>query len=180
MMLYENLAILRYFPVQKSEQQNKPIVNRYVAGKWDYLRWFLGIHYRFNRKYDSPFWKHCREHTNIAGAEEALALFRKGAPLSYGRLDEAARRAPRPAFDEFGYDMLLLGQGVPASFVQPLETREAYFGRLRGREWLARGVLSHERSLDVLHDGAQDLLSAHIADEQGWVAVFEKDLRQRV
>ncbi|HEY7817295.1 MAG TPA: tryptophan halogenase family protein, partial [Vicinamibacteria bacterium] len=178
MMLYENLAMVRYFPVQKSEQQNKPIVNRYVAGKWDYLRWFLGIHYRFNRKYDSPFWKHCREHTNIAGAEEALRMFQQGAPLSYGRLDEARRRAPRPAFDEFGYDMLLLGQGVPASFVKPLETREAYLGKLRGREWVARGALSHERSLDVLQAGEEDLLSAHIADDQSWVGVFEKDLRQ--
>jgi tryptophan halogenase len=179
MILYENLAFLKYFPIRKEETRFKPVVNRYIAGKWDYLRWFLSIHYRFNRKYDSPFWQHCRENTNIEGAEEPIRQFQKAAPLSYGRLGEAAQKAPRPAFDEFGYDMLLLGQGVPASFVAPLQTREQYLGRLRGQEWLVRGALSHERSLEVLRDGDEDLLSAHIAADDGWVAVFEKDLRQR-
>jgi tryptophan halogenase len=179
MILYENLALLRHFPQQRSETAFKPLVNRYVADKWDYLRWFLAIHYKFNARCDTPFWKACHEETDISGAEEALRLFREAAPLSYKRFAETSMRVPRPTFDEFGYDMLLLGQGVPANFIDPRESRESYFGRLRGQTWLAERTLPHAQSLEALDAGPPELLSAHIDDEDGWVAVFERDLRQR-
>jgi tryptophan halogenase len=178
MILYENLGLLRHFPARKTDTRCKDILNRYVAEKWDYLRWFLAIHYKFNSKLDTPFWRHCREHTNVAGAEEPLRLYREGAPLSYRRFSEAAQRAPRPAFDEFGYDMMLMGQAVPARLIAPREPREAYFGRLRAQQWIAERTLSHARSLEVLASES-DLLTRHIEDDAGWVGVYERDLLQR-
>jgi tryptophan halogenase len=179
MILYENLGLLKHFPVRKADTECKEILNRYVAAKWDSPAPFLAIHYAFNRKYDSPFWQHCRTNTNLTGAAEPLQRYAEAAPLSYRRFTEESRRAPRPAFDEFGYDMLLIGQGVPATFVAPRETREAYLRGVRAREWLAASTLSHAQSLEVLRNGAPELLTRHIEDEGGWVAAFEKDLWQR-
>lgn len=179
MILYENLGLLKHFPARKADTECKEILNQYVAAKWDYLRWFLAIHYAFNQKYDSPFWQHCRADTNLAGAEEPLRLYREAAPLSYRRFSEEAQRAPRPAFDEFGYDMLLMGQGVPARFIEPRETREAYLRGVRAREWVAASTLPQAQSLEVLRSGAPELLTRHIEDERGWVAAFERDLWQR-
>ncbi|MDX5404991.1 MAG: tryptophan 7-halogenase, partial [Bacteroidota bacterium] len=36
---------------------------------WDDVRDFLAVHYRFNRKIDTPFWKHCREATDLGAAQ---------------------------------------------------------------------------------------------------------------
>jgi tryptophan 7-halogenase len=179
MIIYETLGLLKYFPARKLDTQCKEILNRYVASKWDHLRWFLAIHYRFNRKRDTPFWRHCQTNADISGAEEPLRRFQEAAPLSYRRFNATARNAPRPAFDEFGYDMLLLGQGVPAQFVAPVETRESYLRKVRVLGWLARAALPHERSLEVLSSQTNEFLSGHIQDANGWVAAFEKDLRQR-
>jgi len=179
MILYETVGLVKYLPAHKSDTDSRQLLNQSIASKWDHLRWFLSIHYRFNKKLDTPFWQHCREATNISGAEEPLRLFRQAAPLFYRRFKEKSVGVPRPAFDDFGYDMLLLGQAVPAKFVDPIESREAYFGRTRVLQWLARCALPHERSLDVLLNGSEDLLSGHIQEETGWVAAFEKDFLQR-
>src|SRR5262249_23487131 len=33
--------------------------NERIGRHWDYLRWFLTVHYKFNRKKDTPFWRDC-------------------------------------------------------------------------------------------------------------------------
>jgi len=55
-----------------------------VGNMWDYLRWFLAIHYRFNSRVETPFWRECQAGVDVSGAEPILALYRDRAPLSYG------------------------------------------------------------------------------------------------
>ena len=84
--------------------------NDLTARVWDCTRQFLATHYRFNTRLDTPFWRHCREHTDMAGVEPVVEWYRQMGPTSYGapaiidRLD---------IFGMDGYLTTLLGQCVP-------------------------------------------------------------------
>ena len=84
--------------------------NDLTARVWDSTRRFLATHYRFNTRLDTPFWRHCREHTDMAGSEEVVEWYRRMGPTSYGAPWTVDR------FDIFGMDgylTTLLGQSVP-------------------------------------------------------------------
>jgi tryptophan halogenase len=79
---------------------------------WDEVRDFLAVHYRFNRRRDTPFWRHCREQVNLAGAAPFVQLYQQAGPSSLGA-------ALLPAGQIFGYDgfmNLMIGQRVPTAF----------------------------------------------------------------
>src|SRR6185437_2171893 len=42
--------------------------NRHHGRYWDSIRRFIAIHYKFNDRIDTPFWRACREKTDLAGA----------------------------------------------------------------------------------------------------------------
>ncbi len=79
---------------------------------WDEVRNFLAIHYRFNRRCDTPFWRHCRQNTNLAGAAPLVELYRESGPSTLcGTL--------LPSGHIFGYDgfmTLLIGQRIPTAY----------------------------------------------------------------
>jgi tryptophan halogenase len=84
--------------------------NRASAGAWDSVRSFLGVHYKFNTRLDTPFWRHCREYVDLAGAEEVVEFYRENGPSPiWGK-------AILKPFDQFGMDgwlAMLVGQKVP-------------------------------------------------------------------
>ena len=53
-----------------------------IGGHWDYLRWFLGLHYRFNKKLDTPFWRASRHDIDVSGAQPAIDHFAAHGPWS--------------------------------------------------------------------------------------------------
>jgi tryptophan halogenase len=79
---------------------------------WDEVRDFLAVHFRFNRRVDSPFWRWCRENVDLAGAADLVRYFQAAGPstLCGGML---------PSGRIFGYDgfmTLLVGQRVATEF----------------------------------------------------------------
>ena len=54
--------------------------NRYQAILWDDIRDFLSIHYRFNKRLDTAFWRHCGEAADLAGAAELVEVYRENGP----------------------------------------------------------------------------------------------------
>lgn len=77
---------------------------------WDAIRNFLAIHYRFNRRLDTPFWRECRESADLAGAQHIVDYYRENGPAV------AYRELLVDAADQFrleGYWALLVGQQVP-------------------------------------------------------------------
>lgn len=86
------------------------LYNRYNTEQWDEIRDFLAVHYAFNTRLDTPFWKHCREETDLAGAADLVEFFRENGPS--GLAADALLR-PSNSFGIDGYQALLLGQGVP-------------------------------------------------------------------
>jgi tryptophan 7-halogenase len=82
--------------------------NRRFRWLWDDLRDFLAIHYKFNRRLDTPFWRHCREKTCLAGAEEIVDYYRDAGPSILG----TSLVRPCSIFGYNGYLCLLIGQQV--------------------------------------------------------------------
>lgn len=87
-------------------------VNEYIGRMWDDIRDFLSIHFAFNRKRDTPFWRHCREDTDLSGAQPLLDFYRECGPSSM-----ASELVPSNSiFRHAGYLAMLIGQRVPSNY----------------------------------------------------------------
>ena len=83
--------------------------NRRSAQRVDDVRDFLSIHYKFNTRFDTPFWRHCRETVEVGAAQEFVEYYEEVGPSLL-----ATALAPEPSIFGFeGYMTLLLGQRVP-------------------------------------------------------------------
>jgi tryptophan halogenase len=131
--------------------------NTLTARAWDSIRKFLAIHYRFNTRLDTPFWQHCRQHTNLAGAEAIVEWYQQMGPSPYagpGLVD---------AQDIFGIDgflVMLLGQAVPqeSGFVpSELELRKwnAARGQFKAR---AANAMTVSEALAIVSEQVQPAL----------------------
>lgn len=116
-------------------------LDRQVADHWDYVAWFLALHFKFNRRLDAPFWRACREEVDVSRHAELIEAFRERGPLTAGGgARDSEFPYPDPLWGPEGIDTLLLGQGVPSPPPQPAEPREVYRRRLaerRRRMWRA-------------------------------------------
>ena len=54
--------------------------NRVAANHWDDTRDFLALHYRYNSARDTPFWRTCREETNLGEVAGFVDFFRENGP----------------------------------------------------------------------------------------------------
>ncbi len=54
--------------------------NQAFRRRWDGIRKFLAIHYRFNERLNTPFWRACREKVELAGAEPIVEFFQQNGP----------------------------------------------------------------------------------------------------
>jgi len=176
-MVSEICLLLRNYPVYKSEPITKKLLNDEVAGLWDYIRWFLSVHYRFNRRKDTAFWKECRENVDISGAQEIVGLFRENAPLVYRDLGMASgRHLSGRVFNNFGFDMLLFGQDVARNAQPPRETRRDYKRRVASYATIANTMLPHAEGLQILVERQPDALTQHVQDRTGWFGQFAESM----
>jgi tryptophan halogenase len=99
--------------VESDGQPTPSVVHQYNqrnAGKWDNIRKFLGIHYKFNTGLDTPFWKACRASVDIGDAAALVEYFQENGPGLFHR------QTLLNGLDQFtleGYWSLLIGQRVP-------------------------------------------------------------------
>jgi len=120
-----------------------------MAGAWDDIRDFLALHYYVNTRLDTPFWRHCREATDLAGAAGVVQYFRENGPDNFwepGLID---------AFDEFkfrGYATLLVGQAVPHenAYEPPAAERATWAALCQQNAAAAARAMTVEESLASL------------------------------
>jgi tryptophan halogenase len=99
------------------------IENRRFRETWDDVRDFLAMHYRLNRRFDTPFWQDCRAKTPLGGAEELVATYAETGPaLSLSELMPAAS-----IFGYTGYINLLVGQRAPTKIRTRLTEDESRY-----------------------------------------------------
>src|SRR5262249_13163976 len=94
-------------------QPSRSVINHYNrrnAGKWDNIREFLGVHYKFNTRLNTPFWRACCENVDIGRAANLFEYYQENGPGIFHRdtlLD------PLSQFGLEGYWAMLIGQRVP-------------------------------------------------------------------
>jgi tryptophan 7-halogenase len=124
------------------EGSTPQLLNDVVARRWDWVRSFLALHYRFNRRLDTEFWTTCRSSVDLAGAESLVEHFWHAAPL-HRRADAALlidTYGHDPIFNLFGVDNILLGQGVETKLLVPPGDRATF---RRWRDTVAATIVKH-------------------------------------
>ena len=138
--------------------------SRKVGAHWDYLRWFLALHYRFNRRCETDFWRTCRERVDVSGLADEVARFQREGPARAGDLGALVGD---PAFGESGLLILLLGQGVRPPALAPRVGREAWAARVAGQRSLVERALPQAEALALLRT-KPDLLREFVESPSSW------------
>ncbi|HEX5244122.1 MAG TPA: tryptophan 7-halogenase, partial [Tepidisphaeraceae bacterium] len=84
-------------------------INYHHSAIWDAIRGFISIHYKYNTRSDSPFWKYCRDKTDLAKGADAVEYYRDNGPCGFWGPIVVGQQDP---FTISGYITLLLGQRV--------------------------------------------------------------------
>ena len=124
--------------------------NRHHARLWDNVRGFIAMHYKFNTRLDTPFWRACRETTDLADAAPVVEYFRENGPSNFWAptlLD------PYEPFKMGGYSTLLTGMNVPFKRryePTPAETQWWSNWRQKNRQQAA-DAMTVEQALAAVH-----------------------------
>jgi len=86
------------------------LYNQMQASNWDEIRDFIALHYRFNSRLDTPFWKLCQNETSLGGLQPIVDFYKAHGPTSIHR---HALVPQTSIFGLEGYLVLLVGQRVP-------------------------------------------------------------------
>lgn len=145
------LASLLASSDQQPSASQAALFNRYHVSAWDSIRDFLAIHYRFNTRLDTPFWKHCREQTNLAGAAEIVEYYQENGPSP----DWPVRPVlipPENTFSQDGYYLLLLGQKAPyrRTYTPTAQEKVIWEQERQKNKMLADNALSVREMLDLI------------------------------
>jgi tryptophan 7-halogenase len=88
----------------------RAVHNEFVTELWEETRDFLALHYRYNRRLDTPFWEHCRAETPLQTVGPLVEFYQENGPSALGRL---RLQNPDNIFGIEGHLALLVGQRVP-------------------------------------------------------------------
>ena len=152
----ECLLLARHLESITKDGSTKQFLNTTVSSVWDYIRWFLSIHYRFNDRSMTPFWRECRSSVAIDGATTILDRYQQAAPLIYSEASFGC--AGGPNFDAFGYDSLLFGQGVPANYLPPRQDQIEYADYKQQIQMLVGKAIPQRDALHVVTREKPELL----------------------
>jgi tryptophan halogenase len=125
------------------------LYNQYNAQAWDDIRDFLGVHYKFNTRLNTPFWQACRADTQLHGAEFLVQFYRENGPsvVAGAQLLHTSN-----SFGMDGYLAMLVGQGVPHAKPYSPPAKEAEAWRSRCATWLtdARRAMDVKQCLEAI------------------------------
>jgi tryptophan halogenase len=77
---------------------------------WENLRGFLSIHYKFNKRLNTEFWRTCWEKTDLAGAAPLVEYYQENGPSTVWK---PMLVGTVNVFRFEGWLSMLLGQSVP-------------------------------------------------------------------
>jgi tryptophan halogenase len=84
--------------------------NRINLRAWDNIRDFLGIHFKYNTRYDTPFWRACQADVELGPVQELVDFYRENGPSAFARTTLVHGN---DFFGVEGYYVMLVGQKVP-------------------------------------------------------------------
>jgi tryptophan halogenase len=117
----ENLGQLLYRCGATIKPTVVDLFNQFNTRQWEQIRRFLSVHYKFNTRLDTPFWRECRQKVDLAGTEPLIEFFRENGPTGIWR---NVLNDPNDAFGVEGYLSMFVGQQVPYDRDDPPTQKE--------------------------------------------------------
>ena len=111
MVIIETAYLIGGLEAARNGSPDRAFTNQSVGAHWDYLRWFLAIHYRYNHKQDTQFWRDCRATVDVSGMRALLDRFAAVGP--WDEDNDLHYATGDPAFSFEGLMIMLLGQNAP-------------------------------------------------------------------
>jgi tryptophan halogenase len=125
------LADVLYYNDRVVSDSIRAGVNRIFEDGWANIREFLGVHYRFNDRLQTPFWRACCNDVEIGEAQAIVDYYRAHGP------NAILRHVLERRMDMFsleGFFTILLGLRVPfENRHQPSATERSRWERFRAR-----------------------------------------------
>jgi tryptophan halogenase len=140
--------------LSRADRQPRPtqvaLYNRMHVQFWESIRNFLAIHYKFNTRLDTPFWRHCWENTDLAGGAEIAEYYQENGPEAYwapGLINNA-----HDQFSATGYFTLMAGMKVPyrQTYEPTPQELELFNQRRRAYREAAMGCLTVRETLAAI------------------------------
>lgn len=170
------MTLCKLMPHSHADATSIAGLNQEIAATWDTFRWFLGIHYKYNKKFDTPYWKFIRENVNIGDAKYVVDLFNTRLPLaasSFGS-NSAFTAMEALVFNSYSYDTLLFGQKeVPQPIRKPAMSKAEYLSKLESYKALTERALTQQELFDsevLFEDG---MLEELFAEQDTWIVETE-------
>lgn len=123
-----------------------------VRSVWDDIRDFIVVHYKFNKKIDSPFWEQCRAECSLGDAAEFYEYYKEAGPsaLSSRILNSDS------VFGFNGYMNILLGMKAPTNHPPKMADQDwsawaAYTERMKQE---SSNALTTEAAIEALNEQA--------------------------
>ncbi len=173
MLIFSIMSLIPMFPRSWKHPNGKAVLNDLSAKRWDGLRWFLSIHYKFNERGDSEFWREVHANADISGIQPLLDVYAGGAPLRLR--DPLTRRFVRsvsPTFYELdGVDCLLMGQNYPAERLVSTESLDVWRARKAAADVLVGNALTQRQAQAAFH-AEPELTESLMYGENSWVTRY--------
>ncbi len=126
------------------------LFNEMVGELWDDVRDFLALHYYANTRLDTPFWRHCREDTDVSGIDQLLEFYRENGPSGFGRY---ILRGNENTFGIEGYLVMLVGNRFPCrKQAIPAPERRVWNERRANFAFQAKEGMDVKESLGCIRD----------------------------
>lgn len=127
------------------------LYNDFLGRHWDETRDFLALHYRFNTKLDTPFWRHCRAETPLHDKQALVDFYEENGPslIAQGNLIWDGSQ-----FGLEGYYSLLVGMKVPhrKPYQPPPDERARWEAHRAGFVRRAEAGISSSEALALVRD----------------------------
>lgn len=124
-MLVEMLNRSRFEPTPTW----RDLYNDLTARGWNDIRDFLALHYKLNTALDTPFWRHCREDTDVSNIRGLLDFYAENGPTGFCRY---LLPHTNNDFGIEGYLVMLVGNKAPyAAKYTPTDLEKIAWDRRR-------------------------------------------------
>jgi tryptophan halogenase len=129
--------------------------NDHHRRSWNCIRDFIAVHYKFNTRLETAFWKHCREATDIGAAQRIVEVYQENGPTSHWA---PTLFDPFDPFQQIGYVAMLVGQKVPyrASYRATAEEMRIWETQRRHHQEFALRAMTVKEALAAIRQPKWD------------------------
>ncbi len=156
-MIIESVkTLIHNLPLSKNNTSIKGVINKKIGNQWDYIKWFLGIHFKYNHKIESPFWARCQNECDVSGVQDLIDLYTELGPLTAIEENDPEILLPLvhdKIFGTHGFDYMLIGQHVPYGNQFAINPDKSKYPAKR-QKWqeITAQALSNRESLELMYN----------------------------